>query len=177
MKIYLSLALLLFAVKSFSQVELSPLLTADKIIIEDSVYYDSFWERNQRKVLINYCSDSNANFTVVLKNCETDSLYIIGEAIVFDSLKSIKTSYTWLIYEPTYYIGRIDFLDSQDNIDKYYINFPDESVRSFTDKSTSPETKKTYFQGEYRLDLSIVKTFPKYFKELYEEKYGAINEP
>jgi len=159
----------------FAQTDLEGISSLTRKVKKDTIYFDTFWENNQRKVIIDCYSDTILAIVLELNSFESDSTYILGEAIVRNISSGLYRSYVWRSYYGVFFIGKVNNRNEIDNIESYYTNYPDESVKSFTDYSIKPNIEKEYFQGEERLDLSIVRTFPKYFKELYEEKYGAIN--
>jgi len=176
--IVISIFIILFSVgSSFAQKELTGFLRADKSVLLDTLSYDNSWEIYERKVTIKCILGYTPLLTITLTNYQTDSAYVLGKAIVESLETNTKTMYMWDPTSGTYYISKVDYLGQHGETLKGYVNFRDESIRSFNDFTKQPALEKEYFQGEERLDLSIVKTFPKYFKELYEEKYGAINEP
>jgi len=174
-KIIIALFLFLWIIEAFGQEELNGFNELDKKIVYDSTYYDSYmWDNYVRKVKINAYSEKQKEISVIFTSNETDSTYVLGEAIVINHKQNIRKTYIWRPYYGLYYIGKIIIENKNRDWIKSYINYADESVKIVTDYTKEPNTEKRFIRSEYRRDLSIVKTFPEYFRKLYREKYGEI---
>jgi hypothetical protein len=162
-------------ISAFGQNELNDFYELDKEIVYDSIYYDSYiFENYLRKVKVNAYANNELKFTLKLESKGSDSTYVLGEAIVINYKQDIRKTYVWDPYYGLYYIGQIIIENENREWIKSYTNYVDGSVKVVTDYTTDPNTKKRFIRSEYRRDLSIVKTFPEYFKKLYREKYGEI---
>jgi len=174
-KIIIALFLFLWIIEAFGQEELNGFNELDKKIVYDSTYYDSYiFENYLRKVKVNVYSNNELKFTLKMESKGSDSTYILGETIVVNHKQNTRKTYTWDPYYGTYFIGKILIENKNRDWIKTYINYVDGSVKTVTDYTEEPATKKRFIRSEYRRDLSIVKTFPEYFKKLYREKYGEI---
>ena len=173
-KIVIILILILSCTVIFGQKELSGFYKLEKKVVLDTIFYHSFWENNFRKVKVNVYEKKQISKNIIFTSHPADSTYILGEAIVINHKQNIRKIYVWRPYYGLYYIGDIIIEGKNKKMIKSYINYADESVKIVTDYTTEPNTEKRFIRSEYRRDLSIVKTFPEYFKKLYREKYGEI---
>lgn len=173
-KIIIILPLVLSCTCIFGQKELSGFYKLDKEIVLDTIFYHTFWENKFRKVKINVYEKKQISKNIIFTSYHSDSTYILGKAIVINHKQNIRKTYIWDPYYGLYYIGEIRIENKNRDWIKSYINYADETVKIVTDYTTEPNTEKRFIRSEYRRDLSIVKTFPEYFKKLYREKYGEI---
>jgi len=174
-KLLISLIGVLLSLQLYSQKELKGFYDLDIQVISDSIFYDSFWENNIRKVKIQATKNNDIIIDLEMNSYPDDSTFILGKIVIINYKKNIRKNYIWAPNYGKYYIGKISILNNRMTIDKSYANYDDESVNGFNDYTTIPETDIKYKKGTYFLDLSIVKTFPAYFKKLYEEKHLKDN--
>jgi len=175
-KVFILIVTLIVSLQVYSQKELKEFYDLDIQVISDTIYYDSFFENDRREVKIKAYDNNILETELHLSSAGFDNdVLTLREVTVINYIQDVRKMYIWDPNYGEYYIGKIAILNNRMSIDKSYSNYDDESVNGFSDYTTSPETDIKYKKGTYFLDLSIVKTFPAYFKKLYEEKYLKDN--
>ena len=76
MKLITALLLILISCTCYSQDELNGFENLRKEITIDTVYYDSFWEREQRKVMINCFEANNIIIRIALAFLITTHVFV-----------------------------------------------------------------------------------------------------
>lgn len=176
-KVFILIITLIVSLQVYSQKELKGFYNLDIQVISDTIYYDSFVENDRREVKIKAYNNNILETELHLSSFGFyNDVLTLREVNVINYIQDVRRTYIWAPNYGEYYIGSIDILNKRMNTDTSYATYSDdESVRVFSDYTTSPETEIKYLQGVYFLDLSIIKTFPAYFKKLYEEKYLKDN--